>query len=538
MPTSETKATQPRLGDINGHEFDVIIVGGGIIGAGIARDAALRGLKVVLFEKNDFGSGTTSGSTRLIHGGLRYLEMLDFRLVRIDLKEREILLRLAPHLVKPLRFLVPYYRRGFFYRWKLKLGMVLYDLLSFDKGLPGHRILSRDQTLALEPGLNPEGLSGAAVYYDAQASSPERLCIENLVDARAHETLLFNYAEVMGAVRNGSSIAGVRVKDRLEPGLEEVKVKGRVIVNASGPWFDSVAREIGPSNSRRIRTTKGAHLACLPVNREALVLFSPIDGRLFFSIPWLGYSWLSTTDTDYTDDPVNVRTSEQDAKYLIESAGQFLNGFDIEDVVFSSAGVRALVMEEGSESSVSRMHRIEVESGNEGTQLISVLGGKLTGYRAVAEEVTDHVCRLLGVDHKCQTAVAPLPGGLPLTGTHSSTSVLSAETVEHLGRLYGSRAMGVIRLAQSEARLQERLAPAYPDIAAEVVFAVREEQCVRVSDFVWRRSLLGFSRDQGMGAWASVARLMASELGHSADWNESELLSCSQFRDRTQAFQK
>lgn len=527
---------QERLAKIAGCDFDVIIIGGGIIGAGIARDAALRGLKVVLFEKKDFASGTTSGSTRLIHGGLRYLEMLDFRLVRIDLKEREILLKIAPHLVKPLRFLVPYYDRGFFSRWKLKLGMMLYDLLSFDKSLPGHRVLNRDETLKLEPGLNPDRLSGAVVYYDAQADSPERLCIENIVDAKAHGALIFNYAEVTGLVRDGISLAGLSVRDRLDSSSVEVPVNGRVIINASGPWFDTVARGIEPSHQTRIRTTKGAHLACTPVNREALVLISPVDGRLFFSIPWLGYSWLSTTDTDFADDPVSVETNSRDARYLLDSAAEFLTRLDIDDVMFSNAGVRALVMEEGSESSVSRMHRIEVHTLSEQTNLIAILGGKLTGYRAVAEEVTNQTCRLLRVDRACETANLPLPGGRLHSESPDPPTGLSEETIAYLTRLYGSRWTDVAKLAQSEARLQKRLAEGYPDIAAQVIFAAREEECLRVADFVWRRSLLGFSRDQGAKAWAQIAHLMAAELAHPPQWCEAELFDCEQFQARTQAF--
>ena len=181
MPISLDRAS--RLAALEGEQFDVIVIGGGIIGAGIARDAALRDLRVALFEKRDFGSGTTAGSTRLIHGGLRYLELLDFGLVRMDLRERETLLRIAPHLVKPLEFIMPFYGSSFFYRCKMKLGMMLYDLLSYDKSLARHRFLSAGELKKIEPNLRQPGLQGAAVYFDAQADSPERLCLENIIDA-------------------------------------------------------------------------------------------------------------------------------------------------------------------------------------------------------------------------------------------------------------------------------------------------------------------------------------------------------------------
>jgi glycerol-3-phosphate dehydrogenase len=287
----------------------------------------------------------------------------------------------------------------------------------------------------------------------------------------------------------------------------------------------------------QIRTTKGIHVTCPPVNERAIVLFSPIDGRLFFNIPWMGYSWIGTTDTDFTDDPGNARATFDDVDYLISSAREYFPSIDHEQVIFSNAGVRALVMEEGSESSLSRMHRIEngAESGTPG--LISVLGGKLTGYRAVAEEVTDIVARQVGNKNRCQTAELALPGARPID-TKSAEEGIDAETTDHLTRLYGTRAIEVLQLAGRNERLFERLAPSYPDIAAQVIFAVRSEQCVRVADFVWRRSLLGFSPDQGAGAWAHIAELMAQELGWLSAWKLAEIVNCRQFAERTQQFRK
>ena len=359
--------------------FDVAVVGGGIIGAGIARDAALRGLTVALFEKKDYGAGTTSGSTRLIHGGLRYLEMLDFALVRMDLRERETLLRIAPHLVKPLEFFLPFYEGAGSgpSPFELRMGMVLYDALSFDKSLPNHRRLSAAETLAEEPGLLASGLKGAVAYFDGQVNSPERLAMENIVDARAHGAVTLNYAEVTGAARGG-----VRVRDLLDG--EEAEVRARVVVNASGPWFDRLAARLEPHPRPLIRTTKGVHLACPAVNRHALALISPVDGRLFFVIPWLGYSWIGTTDTDFREDPGEARATEADVDYLVRSAAGYFPQMREAEVYWTVAGVRALVMKGGKESSISRRHRIVSEPG-----LVSVLGGKITGFRAIAEDAVD-----------------------------------------------------------------------------------------------------------------------------------------------------
>jgi glycerol-3-phosphate dehydrogenase len=464
-------------------QFDVIVVGGGIIGAGIARDAALRGLAVALFERRDYASGTTSGSTRLIHGGLRYLEMLDFALVRMDLRERETLLRIAPHLVKPLEFVLPFYDGGSLGPLEVRAGMYLYDALSFDKSLRNHRRLTAAQVLDEEPGLREAGLRGAVAYYDAQVNSPERLTIENIVDARAHGAATLNYAEVTAATRDG-----VRVRD-LRSG-DEAEVRGRVVVNASGPWFDRVARRLEPHPRPLVRTTKGIHLAHRPINRHALALTSHLDRRLFFVIPWLGYSWIGTTDTDFRDDPGEARATPADVDYLLQSAAAYFPQVNAADVLWTNAGVRALVMKGGSESAVSRRHRIISEPG-----LVSVLGGKITGYRAIAQDATDAVCRQLRAREHCRTAIESLPGGCG-----------GAPTSDHLDALYGSRAAQVRRLVEADPCLGEKLAPEYPDIAAQVVFAVREEQCTSADDFIFRRTLLGFSPDQGEAARPAVER--------------------------------
>ena len=523
-----------RLSSTTRETFDVLIVGGGIIGAGIARDAALRGLKVTLFEARDFGGGTTAGSTRLAHGGLRYLEMLDFGLVRMDLREREALLRNAPHLVKPLRFLVPIYDRSLFYRVKLSLGMWLYDLLSFDKSLPGRRFLTREEVLTSEPHLQTRGLQGAVTYYDAQITLPERLCLENVIEARETGAMCVNYAEVTGALVTDGRVHGLRVRDALNG--EDVEVLGRVVVNASGPWFDAVAGRLAPSVRARVRTTKGIHLACPRVTSDALVLFSPDDNRLFFAIPWLGYTWLGTTDTDFKDDPRRAHATEADAAYLMRSVREFLPTLRPEEIRFSNAGVRALVLEEGSESSVSRQHLVldEARSGRPG--LISVIGGKLTGYRAIAEEATDAVCRTLGVGPKCQTEGRVLPGARPAATELEAEAKLGPATVEHLASLYGSRANEVLRLAASNQALAEPLAPGVPDIAAQVTFAIRSEQCLKVSDFLLRRTRLGFGPDQGRLALPRVAAVMAAELGWSTSERDAECAAYLAGIADTQAF--
>jgi glycerol-3-phosphate dehydrogenase len=499
-----------RLHEVASREFDLLVIGGGIIGAGIARDAALRGLSVALLEKADFGGGTTAASSRLVHGGLRYLEMLDFRLVRLDLREREILLRVAPHLVHPLEFLVPFYDTSSLLRWKMRAGMALYDGLSWDKSLPSHRILTRDETTAAEPMLRRAGLRGAAAYFDGHAPMPERICLENALDARASGATILNYTEVTGFEQTGTGRPALRLCDLLEGG--EASVRGRVVVNAAGPWLDRVDALLTARATSRIRTTKGIHLVGPPLSTRALVLFSPHDGRLFFVLPWAGCSAIGTTDTDFADDPALARASAADVDYLVESASRFVP-VDRDSLYYTTAGVRALVMKPGSESSVSRMHRIvdEAQAGLPG--LISVLGGKITGYRAIAEEATDLVARKLGATRRCVTRESPLPGARPCDAPPAG--VVSDDTLEHLRSLYGTRAERVVELVRLEPALGAPLAPSYPDIAAQVRFAAGEESCGRLADFLLRRTRLGFTPDRGLQAAPAAAGELARALGWS-----------------------
>jgi glycerol-3-phosphate dehydrogenase len=527
-----------RLEALEGEQFDVVVIGGGIVGAGIARDAALRGLRVALFEKRDFGSGTTAGSTRLIHGGLRYLAMLDLRLVRMDLRERETLMRIAPHLVKPLEFIMPFYSKSLFYRGKMKLGMMLYDLLSYDKSLPRHSFLSPRELKEIEPNLRQQDLRGAALYFDAQVDSPERLCLENIIDACEHGAQAFNYAEVTGALRSSKAISDVRVRDLLNDDATEVDVKSRIVINASGAWFDGVASRLNDLRSpAQIRTTKGIHICCPAATSRAIVFFSAVDGRLMFVIPWLGYSWIGTTDTDFGDEPATAHATSEDVDYVLRSLTWYLPTLASSRIYFSNAGVRALVREEGSESSVSRAHRVMDGAFSGAENLISVLGGKITGYRAIAEEVTDAACAKLHVNAPCLTASNPLPGARGnMKPSGDSSFGLKNETVAHLFNLYGSRASEVINLAESRDDLRQPLSPHAPDIAAQVVFAARTEKCARLVDFLWRRSLLAFSQDQGQSAWASAASLLAQELAWSPARTHAELSLYQDHIAMTQAF--
>ncbi|GCE45556.1 glycerol-3-phosphate dehydrogenase [Thermosporothrix hazakensis] len=521
---------KPSLTQLQEQQFDVVVIGGGVIGAGIARDASLRGLRVALFEKDDFAAGTSSTSTRLAHGGLRYLEMLDFGLVRQDLGEREKLLRIAPHLVKPLRFVVPLWSRNWFYRTKLKIGMILYDLLSYDKSLPNHTFWNREELLQREPMLNPDGLQGALCYYDAQIPSTERLVLENVLDAAEHGAQIWNHTTVTGLLRSGDQVYGVQVRN--EQSGETADVRARLVINAAGPWLDGLTTKLLDEPSHRVRMTKGIHFTAPPACNHALVLFAQQDNRLFFVIPWNGYSWVGTTDTDYNDSPDKVRANGEDVDYLRDSVETFLPEADWEQIYFTTAGLRALVRKEGvSESAVSRKHALVDFSKTEGLNgIMSVVGGKLTAYRGIAEEAVDMACKKLGVSKRSQTARVPLPGAR--VQEHSSTHDkmlrelqeriyragaglnLSDQQIDYLLHLYGLYTLDLFELARTRPELAERIHPNYPDIRAQIVRAITAEYCTMVDDFIFRRTMLGFSEDQGKEALPVIL----DEMGKLLNW--------------------
>jgi glycerol-3-phosphate dehydrogenase len=520
---------QGRLETLKNKEFDLIIIGGGVIGAGVARDAAMRGLKVALFEKYDYASGTSSRSTRLIHGGLRYLEMFDFGLVRQDLKEREILLRIAPHLVKPLAFIVPFYRRSLFYRTKLLIGMYLYDWLSFDKSLPNHENLSKQKVLEMEPMLRPEGLQGATMYYDAQVALTERLTMENIIAAQENGAVCFNHVMVENVIKENGQVVGVNLKDELSG--EKGEARAKLVINVAGPWLDPLEQKITGKPSKKVRMTKGIHFAAPHAVNNAVVLFAEQDDRLFFVIPWLGYAWVGTTDTDFDENLDSVHADASDVEYLLESVKDVFPNADWDTIYYTNAGVRALVRKPAKagadESEVSRKHALVDHEKTDNTRgLLSVVGGKITAYRGIAEEAVDVALKKLGLEIKGRTAEEILPGGA--TGRQPEDYArslqpkaakygLSEAQTKNLVFLYGSRVSEIFELLEADPELAQLIHPDYPDIRAQLRHAVERESCLTLSDFMMRRSTLYFTPDQGRQAAPIVSAELAKLLGWSTE---------------------
>jgi len=503
---------------------DLLIIGGGIIGAGIARDAALRGLDVAVVEQADFGSGTTSRPTRLIHGGLRYLELFDFALVRSDMREREILLRIAPHLVFPLAFLLPLYRPTFFYQLKLRIGMQLYDALSLDKSLPRRQHLDRAATLAAEPSLEPDGLVGAWRFYDAQVPLVERLVVENLVDASGHGAQVLNHARVIDFLREGDRVFGARVRDAITG--RNVEIRARQTVVATGAWLDRTIAPLRRRSDPLLRLTKGVHIVTRRAVQQAHVLFAKTDGRLFFVVPWRDATIVGTTDTDYTGDPGDVVASEEDVHYLQDEAHRAFPSAPFDEIHFTWAGVRALVREEGvSEGQVSRKHALFDHAKREGVEgVLSVVGGKITAYRAIAEEVVDTVSRTVVRDARSRTADEPLPGARVVDlAARPGDLALEAETRAHLTSIYGSRAREVLDLARSDPSLASPLCPHHHGIEAEIVHDVQNEWAQTLGDVLLRRNALGLAECQALDCVERVADRVGAVLGWDGDRRRKEI---------------
>ena len=529
-----------------GHRFDLIVVGAGVNGTGIARDAAMRGLSVLLLDKGDLASGTTSWSSRLIHGGLRYLEHREFGLVRESLRERERLLVLAPHLVKPLPLLIPIYqtdRRG---PWLIRAGMIAYDLLSFDKSLPRHRMLSRDAVLRDTPGLRREGLRGGARYYDAQISFAERLAVENAVDARDHGATVLTYAraERLLTDQKGTTVRGIAYTDLIDGSAHEVTAP--VTINVAGPWVDRLLtghEQAGPEPM--IGGTKGSHIIVEPfpgAPRDALYVEAEQDGRPYFIIPWNGLYLIGTTDERYDGDLDRVVATEAEIDYLIKETNRIIPGAGLcrGSVCYTYSGVRPLPYQAtGETGAITRRHLVhDHEPGLTG--LLSVVGGKLTTYRNLAEQAVDAVFDQLGRPAPpSRTAATPLPGGRlpggpPVAGRHRVVADLgrtniSPATAERLFQVYGVRATAVLRLADEESDLWRPLGEGTDAIGAEVVYAIQAEFAQTLTDILLRRTMLGLNRDAGVGTDLAAAEVAHRFLGWDDTRVEHEIAAYRQY---------
>ena len=514
-----------RIAALGTTRFDVLVIGGGITGSGIARDAALRGLSVALVEKDDFASGTSSRSSRLIHGGVRYLEHGRLHLVFESSAERRRLLRLAPHLVRPLPFTWPVYAGARIPRWKLEAGLILYDTLALFRNVGRHRPLSRDGVLEREPALRADQLLGGAQYFDA-ATNDARLTLANAIGADVAGAVVVNHAAVVELRSENGRVVGAVVEDTV--GRRRVDVTAAVVVNAIGPWTDAV------------RGSKGAHVA-VPRdrvgNRNALTLLSPQDGRVLFALPAGPHAIIGTTDTYTPSSPDDVHASNDDVQYLLASANTFFPSAALtpNDVVSAWAGIRPLLPAAGATpGAASREHAITTDDRG----VITITGGKLTTYRVVAHDAVNAVvARLRRPSTRDRTASSPLPGG-----EFSSLDALIGDVARatndlalaaHLAKAYGTRwplVWNEITQPGGNTEVHEGL----PYTVGELRYGALNEMACTLADLLIRRTHVAFeTRDHGAAAAERAAAAVAPLLGWDASAQRAAIAAYAAEVERT-----
>jgi glycerol-3-phosphate dehydrogenase len=494
--------------------WDIAVIGGGATGMGVAVDAAARGFDVVLVEAHDFGKGTSSRSTKLVHGGVRYLEQGNIPLVMSALKERGLLRQNAPHLVKDLAFVVPNYSwwEAPFYG----IGLKLYDLLAGKYGFGQSKLLSKEETLQRLPGLEPEELRGGVVYYDGQFDD-SRLLIHLAMTAADHGATVVNYCPATGLLRDDEGyVNGLIARDN-ESG-EAFSINAKVVINATGVFTDEIRRMADPSTEPLMVTSQGIHLVfdrSFLKSDTALMVPRTSDGRVLFVIPWHGHAVAGTTETPVDGPSLEPKPLEEEIQFILETAGRYLTRPPSRsDVLAVYVGLRPLVKSGGasSTSAISRDHTIHVDTSG----LLTITGGKWTTYRHMAEDTVDHAITLGRLrDESCTTKNLKIHGYQERPAARDEEDVLD---------VYGSDASEIRSLAEQNPSLAKPIHPALPYIGAEVVWAARAEMARTVEDILSRRTRALFLNARAAMQMAEpVAKLLAVELGHEDAWIASQL---------------
>ena len=513
--------------------FDVVVIGGGITGAAVAYEAASRGLRVALFERGDFAEATSAASSKLIHGGLRYLANHEYRLVRESLRERRTLENIAPNFVYPLAFLLPHYRgsirnsRGF-----IKLGLTLYDLLAFDKGrtweaakrIPGHQSLSAREALARQPRLQPAGLTGASVFYDCLSIAPERLALAFVKSAVHHGARVANYARVAGFLCDAdqSTIQGVEVHDRID--RQTYRVQAAVTINCAGPWADSVlALAPGQTGREHLRRSEGIHIITRPIiNPDCAMSAMTAGNRHCFLIPWRGHTLIGTTDKAYHGHPDDYRVTRASIQELLDTVNATFADLHLtwDDVRHTYGGLRPLVERQTAETyKASRQYEISDHRHNGRRNLLTVEGGKWTTSRHLAEKVVDRLAQATTLAPGHSISARQYLQGCAINDMHTHIRRLTkghpdfeAGTIETLGRLYGTDCEAVLALAHTNPALAVRINQD-GELPAQAVYAVRHEMAHSLLDIVLRRTGIATLGNPGEAVLKQVAATVAPELG-------------------------
>ncbi|MHB8577133.1 MAG: glycerol-3-phosphate dehydrogenase/oxidase [Dehalococcoidia bacterium] len=518
--------------------YDVIVIGGGINGAGIARELARAGLSLLLVERDDFGFGTTWRSSKLIHGGLRYLEHAEFGLVFEALRDRATLLREYPRMVRPLSFLLPIYTEDRHRAATIGLGLTLYDLLAASRTLPRHRRLSAPLAAQLEPSLRLDGLSAAFTYSDSQVAYPERLCLATALDARDAGATIANHVEVADFIVDRGRISGTVLRSTLTGACREVRAG--TTVNATGPWVDTLLARLDRRPPRQLGGTKGAHIAvdyhgAGPLH--TIYAESRSDHRPFFVIPWRDRHLVGTTDTRWQGDPSDVSATPTDITYLLEEALLLLPGAPLaqRDVLYGYAGIRPLAAsDDEAEGAITRRHIIRDHTADGHPGLLSIVGGKLSTYRSLARQVLARVEGRRNPRAVRVNAAAPSADASMVAGYQpASVKLIGPASLDYLQQLYGQRLPALLALLSAEPQLSTMLCPHGPDLEAQVVLAARDELAVTLSDALLRRTAVGWNSCHGRDCAQRAAELMAGQRGWDATRIATELRNYSDEVGRT-----
>lgn len=518
-------STRPDLDEVAAQDYDLVVIGAGINGAAIAREAALQGSRILLIDKGDFGGGTSSWSSRLMHGGLRYLEFMEFALVHESLRDREALFGIASHLVKPLPFVVPLYGHNHKPGWMMRVGMAMYDGLSWKKSVPRHRRLNKKAMAVELRGLDTASLEGGLHYYDGQVEFAERLVVENVLDAARRGAIVRNHTRAAGLITEGSKVTGVDLVDELTGHTASVRCS--VVVNAAGPWVDDVLVGSAPSVNRLIGGTKGTHAVVGPFPGAptcAVYYEARSDNRAILVIPWRGHYLIGTTDDRFDGDLDTVAATQNEIDYILSETNELIPGAGLtrESVVMTYAGVRPLPYQaDGDTRAISRSHDIVAHEDLQG--LISVVGGKLTPHLSLAEETLTMVYGRMKLRKPTFYARSmPLPGAGP-DPAHALRSAatdlgLSDVLVDRLVAVYGSRVDELLDLVRCEPELAAVVGHGRGSfLAAEVILALREEYAVTLADILHRRIMIGIEPGVDEGAAEAVGRVLMQFAGWSPE---------------------
>jgi glycerol-3-phosphate dehydrogenase len=497
-------------------EFDIIIIGAGINGLGIARDAAARGLKVVVLEQDDICSGVSAWSGRLAHGGLRYLEHLDFALVRESLRERERMIQLAPHLVKPLRLIMPLFSHNKRPAWLIRLGMILYDILSFDKKTGGHEVLDLAETRRRFPGIATDGLNGATEFTEGQVVHAERLCVELAIAAAKDGADLRMKSRVEEPIIQDKQITGVKYRNMISGDLNEVRAP--LVLNVAGPWIDRIFKRGAPAQKRLNGGTKGSHLIVNPfpgAPKDVVYYESQKDHRLVLVIPWGKRFMIGTTDLRFDNDPSEARCTTAEMDYLLGEVNALIPEANLsaKDVLYTFAGVRPLpYAPDLVEAKIPRSHVLH-DHAPDIPGLVTVVGGKLTTFRQLSEDAVDDALKRLRRDYApCPTAKSPFPGAVfdhAKVRDALAQSGCSDLTTHRLLDLYGGRAVDVIAEAKTDQSLLDVIHKPSGAIAAELVFAIQHEFAKTLADVLARRLLLAFEPGHALESLDGIVAVLA-----------------------------